>query len=445
MWRRSLDLDHREPGVRVTRKSPISARRTGWVRRLKRPIVALLLLSAFVPHVSAGSLLVLVEVIDPSRDPAVRYLATERELAPASWSDTVRWSADASIAYDYAGASSITSTGSISVPIDAASRAKERTERNRTDAELAAVEHDSVSRDLVYGVLDLACRWGYLRAAEPTLAGLTAIPGPESALWRVRQIAAQRELDALAAQLDAHAPGIVDAMSRLDAFVCIIPEAPVPSTVDDLDRHPTLARLKLEDAQQASQAAFFRDTGGPELSIDGSIRYSLGTSDVQGDVRVSARVPFSMGGGGSSATGSVATEADVDGTRVSVRIDSHTAPPERRLGGDLEHRLASERAGLQYRIAGAAAAVETLQVQEAMVWSEMSRYSVFRPEHCGSLCVLAPTTALSGVVEPGVLQLHLEALGTTYELSRAQLELMRILAVDPLAFFTAETVPDRPR
>jgi hypothetical protein len=193
--------------------------------------------------------------------------------------------------------------------------------------------------------------------------------------------------------------------------------------MDRLDDHPSLRRLALETAQEEYQLDMFRDTGGPELALDGSLRYAADTGEVDADIRLSARIPFSTPG----ALVSVTAETDPWGARISVQVDASTLPARQASSGGLDHRIAQERAALTYQIASAAASYGVLQVQFERIWVDGQALGLRTAPDCSSLC------SLDGLLgsTPGAIATYLEVAGLAYEVARTQLELMRLLAIDP--------------
>lgn len=386
-------------------------------------------------HSSIGTLL---SAIDPEGDPAVRYLNGRAQPALPAWHEHLRWSADAGLAYAYDGTASIAASGTLALPLAAFTEEGARKERASVAAELARLERDAIARDLVFGVLDASCRWGYLRAIEPVLSQWVADADADAALWRARHTSVLDEAAALVARIRVAAPAIAPAVTGDErGFLCFPPDPP-PEPMDGLDRHPSLRRLALEAAQDAHHADLVGSVGGPELAAAGSVHHALGTSRIDVTVRLTARIPFGLPG----AHGSATAEADLDTARIHVRLDGDSTPERSSPGADLEHRLLQERAALQYRLAVATAEREAIRVQARRAWAQAADAGLVpRWDACRSLCLLAPR----GPLPPHARDKYLQALGLAHELARATFELMRVRALDPAALAEPRPLAAEPR
>ena len=362
--------------------------------------------------------------IDPGRDPAVAYFATESRRSAPAWRDDIRWSVDAAIENDWLGEPSATAAGRLTLPILSSAIAAERAERARVERELAAHEHDALRRETIYGVLDLMCRWGYLAAVEPLLQRLAELPGEEHRGWTVRGTNAARERRALERQLELYAPSWTSRAEPRTGFACRFPPSPLYPPIDGLDGHPSLRRLVLEARRNAHQMAFSYGMGPPELILEGSMRYGFTTRSMEGDIRVSAHIPFRLG----SAHAAVDADVDTWRGRVGVSVHSGGPSPSALAGADVTAQLAAERAALQYRIASAVATLELVRVEERSLADAVGpAFAVLADEACTGLCPIRHLDPLHVHDLPIVL----DRLGLAYEVARSGIELMRVLEIDP--------------
>lgn len=366
--------------------------------------------------------------IDPSREASFVYFDRESRIEPESWLERLQWSIDGDVAYGFDAAVHASTSGRVTVPLTAFTRAAERAERDRVRSRLAALERDSIEREYTYSVLDLMCRMGYLRAVlsasermvDPARA---AGAGTASDPWTLRRHNARSELAAIASQVRSYSPAAADLTDVLGAFSCRLPGLPAGPVFDGIDTHPRLETLALEAAQQRYQAAFASDLGGPELTLRGSVRHTFASGDTMADISLTASIPFSYAG----SSGTVMVGADDHEARVSVRVDSSHRAEHPGQTFDLAASLEIERATLSYQLARADATLGILRFQTDKLWHQLGLQPGVADPSCVGMC----RVAVADNVSIGGLELYLEALGASYELARAQLDLMRIMALDP--------------
>lgn len=365
-----------------------------------------------------------LENIDPSADPAVAYFAAESQRRPPGPTEDLRWNLDVAVEYDWEGAAAANASGRVTLPVPAGAARAMRAERFRIERELAALERDDLARESVYGIIDLLCRWGHLAAVEPALERLAAEPGRDGIAWSTRRASATAERLALRQQLAVHAPRVLAAFDDGHGFACRFPTAPAGPPIDGLDGHPSLRRIGLEARQQAHLSAFASSVGDPELSLEGSLRYDVAGPALDADIRISMRIPFSL----NAAYGSVDAEVDAWRARVGISVGSNGLPPEMHGGTDLATTLEAERAALAYQIASATGTSEILRVQERLVHEQHPLgTSQILDRSCVGLCRTGDLAALPLAELPPALDL----LAVAYDAARAQLDLLRTLAIEP--------------
>lgn len=320
----------------------------------------------------------ILAALDVEAEPAVRQLDDAAAVAPSSWRDLVRWSADAGAEVGYGGDASVRMAGRLAVPLDLGDRLHARNARAQIDARLAALEAAAIRRDMAYGALDLVCRWGYLKALEPVLATLAAAPGDD--LWSARLRGTRGELAALEAQVGVLAPATLDGVLTGEGFLCrlAVPAGAQAGTGGSV--HPAIERVALEQASRAHQRAWLDDFGGPELAIDGSLEYRAERLDA--GLRVGIRVPFGVPAGRGSAT----IEADDVAAALRINVNSDASPQRRGAQPENGVAVARERAALEYRQVAAWAAVDTLRLQEAGSWVALGGRATAA---CADLCLIA--------------------------------------------------------
>ena len=373
---------------------------------------------------AAQSWIHVLENIDVSSDPAVAHFASESQRAPPQVADDLRWNLDVAVEYGWQGEAAASASGGITLPVWTPGVRARRAQRARIERELSALERDDLARDTIYGVIDLLCRWGYLAAVEPALERLAQVPGRDGIAWSTRHANATAERRALRRQLRVHAPRVLVVIDGRHGFLCRFPPPPAGRSLDGLDGHPSLRRVDLEAQQQAQLSAFASSVGEPELSFEGSVRYSFEGPSLDADVRVSARIPFSL----HAAYGAVDAEVDPRHARVGVSVGSSGQTLEVGPAPDLARTLEAERAAIAYQIASATGVAELLAVQDGLAHEQSPpAVSAVIDRSCVGLCSTKDTEGLPLAVLPSALDL----LSLAYDTARAQLDLLRTLAIDP--------------
>lgn len=378
---------------------------------------------AHSPPAGTPTLGQVLAAIDPGDDPGVAHFAREALRPPPSWPDTVRWSAQTSAGVDASGAGSGSVSARVALPLDPEAALADRTERHRVSARLAELQGGELARGYVYGVLELVCRWGYLAAVEPLLRDVAELDADEPERWRAKAEGARWERDALAAQIEAHAPAAARLLrTTFRGFSCRFAPIRLRPLADELESHPLAERTFLEQRRDALQDAFVGTLGVPELSLDGSLRYG-GGGGWDADVRVSLHFPIRLPG----ATAFVDIDADPSAARLTFRVDGSAAPPAESSLASIDRTWARERAALQLRLAGTLANRAALRAEAGAYAHDPRLRGSVGTGACFGIC---PVGAVASR-DPGDLIAQLDHLALAWELGRVELELRRLLAVPP--------------